>query len=48
MSARSIARRYAKALADIGESRGTLQELLKELDTIDALVEAKEKDIMAV
>ncbi len=42
MSARSIARRYAKALADIGESRGTLQELLKELDTIDTLVDSNE------
>ncbi len=38
MSARSIARRYAKALADIGESRGTLLDLLKELDAVEALV----------
>lgn len=38
MSARAIARRYAKALAEIGESHGTLQELLRELDAVDALV----------
>lgn len=38
MSARSVARRYAKALADIGESQGTLQDILKELDAIDTLV----------
>ena len=40
MSARSVARRYAKALAEIGESHGTLQDLLQELDAIDALVHA--------
>ncbi len=40
MSARSIARRYAKALAEIGESRETLQDLLKELDALEALVKA--------
>ena len=38
MSARSVARRYAKALAEIGETQGTLQDLLKELDAIDTLV----------
>ena len=38
MSARSVARRYAKALAEIGESHGTLQDLLRELDSVDALV----------
>ncbi len=38
MSARAVARRYAKALAEIGESQGTLQDLLKELDAIGALV----------
>jgi F-type H+-transporting ATPase subunit delta len=40
VSARSVARRYAKALAEIGESHGTLQALLQELDSIDALVRA--------
>ena len=40
MSARAVARRYAKALAEIGESQGTLQDLLQELDAIDALVRA--------
>jgi F-type H+-transporting ATPase subunit delta len=40
VSARSVARRYAKALAEIGESQGTLQDLLAELDAIDALVRA--------
>ncbi len=40
MSARSIARRYAKALAEIGESHSTLQDLLRELDSIDALVQS--------
>lgn len=38
MSARSVARRYAKALAEIGEAHGTLHELLRELDAVDALV----------
>ena len=38
MSARSIARRYSKALAEIGESHDTLQDLLRELDSLDALV----------
>jgi F0F1-type ATP synthase delta subunit len=38
VSARSVARRYAKALAEIGESQGTLQDLLKELDAIGTLV----------
>jgi F-type H+-transporting ATPase subunit delta len=38
MSARAVARRYAKALAGIGESQGTLQNLMQELDVIDALV----------
>lgn len=38
MSAQSVARRYAKALAEIGESHGTLQDLQQELDSIDALV----------
>ena len=38
MSVQSIARRYAKALADIGESQGTLQQILAELDAVDALV----------
>lgn len=38
MSARSVARRYAKALAEIGESRGTLTAFQQELDAIDALV----------
>jgi F-type H+-transporting ATPase subunit delta len=40
VSARSIARRYAKALAEIGETHGTLQDLLRELDSIEALVRA--------
>lgn len=40
MSARAVARRYAKALAEIGESHGTLQDLLRELDAVDALVDA--------
>jgi F-type H+-transporting ATPase subunit delta len=40
VSARSVARRYAKALAEIGESQGTLQDLLRELDSVDALVRA--------
>lgn len=40
MSARSVARRYAKALAEIGETQGTLQAFLQELDAIDALVRA--------
>jgi F-type H+-transporting ATPase subunit delta len=38
VSARSVARRYAKALAEIGESKGILLELQRELDAIDALV----------
>ncbi len=40
MSARSVAWRYAKALAEIGESHGTLQAFLQELDALDALVRA--------
>jgi F-type H+-transporting ATPase subunit delta len=40
VSARAVARRYAKALAEIGESQGTLQHLLGELDAIEALVRA--------
>lgn len=38
MSAQSVARRYAKALADIGVLRNTLPELQREMDAIDALV----------
>jgi F-type H+-transporting ATPase subunit delta len=38
VSARSVARRYAKALAEIGESHGTLLDLLQELDAVDTLV----------
>jgi len=38
VSARAVARRYAKALAEIGESQGTLQDLLRELDALDTLV----------
>jgi F-type H+-transporting ATPase subunit delta len=38
VSARSVARRYAKALAEIGESKDTLLDLQRELDAVDALV----------
>jgi len=38
VSTRAVARRYAKALAEIGESQGTLQDLLRELDAVDTLV----------
>lgn len=40
MSARAVARRYAKALAEIGESQGTLKDLLRELEALDTLVRA--------
>ena len=38
MSARSVARRYAKALAEIGEREGTLVDFQNELDAVDLLV----------
>jgi F-type H+-transporting ATPase subunit delta len=40
VSSRAVARRYAKALADLGQQHGTLQNLHKELLAIDALVSA--------
>lgn len=38
MSARAIARRYAKALAEIGESQGSLLAIQTELAALDGLV----------
>lgn len=38
MSSRAVARRYAKALAEIGQKQGKLQDLHQELLSIDALV----------
>lgn len=40
MSNRLVARRYAKALADIAEQAGTLQIVQKELASVAALVES--------
>ena len=38
MSNRLVARRYAKALVEIGQKQGTLQSIQKELAAIDALI----------
>ncbi len=40
MSAQAVARRYAKALAQIGAENGTLGELQRELDALHDLVKA--------